>query len=130
MRQRFYRVIKPTAIVLAIGFIYLLIHELTGFSLFCPFYRFLGIYCPGCGISRMFFHLFRLEFYEAFSSNCVVFCLLPVALIMAGVHLYRYLRYGSGRLSKAENIGVWIAVGILIAFAVVRNVYPIDILVP
>lgn len=130
MRQRLYRVIKPTAIVLAIGFIYLLIHEWTGFSLFCPIYRFFGVYCPGCGVSRMFFHLFRLEFGAAFSSNCVVFCLLPIGLITAGVHVYRYLRYGSAKLNRAEQIGVWAAIVILLVFAVVRNLYPIDILVP
>ena len=130
MRKRVFRLLKPTVILLTIGFSYILIHELTGFTLFCPIKRFLGIYCPGCGISRMFFHLFRLEIAEAFSSNCVVFCLLPIALIMGLYHAYRYVRYGKTGLSRAENIGLWIAAVILIVFAVVRNLYPIDILIP
>ena len=130
MRQRLLKITKPAAIVVAIGFAYLLLHELTGFALFCPYKRFLGVYCPGCGVSRMFFHLFRLEFAEAFSSNCVVFCMLPIAVVMCLVHGYRYVRYGDGKLRRFEQLGLYIAIGILLVFAVVRNLYPIDILVP
>ena len=130
MSTRLKRIAKPTAIVLAIGFTYLLIHELTGFSLHCPIRRILGVYCPGCGVSRVFFHLARFELFEAFSSNCVVFCLLPIALFEAIFHGYRYVRYGSGRFFKAERIGLWAVVGILIAFGILRNIFPIDILVP
>jgi len=115
---------------LAIGFTYLLIHEFTGFSIPCPFWTLLHLYCPGCGVSRMLFHLFHGEFYEAFSSNCVVFCLLPVILADAVFHAYRYIRRGEARLYQAERIALWVCVAVLIVFAVVRNVYPIDILVP
>ena len=130
MSDRIKRIVKPTAIVLAIGFTYLLLHELTGFSLHCPFRTVLHIYCPGCGIGRMCFHIYHGEIYEAFSSNCVAFCLLPVVLADAVFHAYRYIRYGDGRLCKAEQIALWVFVVILIVFAVVRNVYPIDILIP
>ena len=130
MRERFYRTAKPTAIVLAIGFTYYLIHRLTGFALFCPIYRIFGVYCPGCGVGRMCDHLLRFEFAEAFSSNCVVFCLLPVLVIAALFHAYRYIRYGNGGLFKAESVAVWVIVAILLIFAVVRNLYPVDILVP
>lgn len=130
MRARALRILKPAAVILAIGLAYLLIHELTGFALFCPFRRFLHLYCPGCGVSRMCFHLAHLEFYEAFSSNCVVFCLLPVAAVDGVYHAYRYIRYGSGRFRRAEEIALWVIVGLLLIFAVVRNLFPIDILVP
>lgn len=130
MQKRFVRIVKPAVILLTIGFIYIIIHRLTGFALFCPIYRFLHIYCPGCGVSRMLLHLTRFEFAEAFSSNCVLFCLLPVFLFEALYHGYRYVRYGSGKLSRAENIGAWVIVGILVVFMIVRNLYPIDILIP
>ena len=130
MRERFLRIAKPTAIVLAIGFTYLLIHELTGFSIPCPFRFFLGIYCPGCGVSRMCFHLFRLEFYEAFSSNCVVFCLLPGAAVMCAVHAYRYIRCGDGKLRRFENIILYVVIALLLIFGAARNIWHYDILVP
>lgn len=121
---------KPAAVIAAIGFAYLLFHELTGLALFCPFNKFLNLYCPGCGVSRMFFHLAHFEFAEAFSSNCVVFCLLPIAVIEAVYHGYRYIRYGDGRFNKAENIGLYIIIVILIVFGVVRNIWHADWLIP
>ncbi len=130
MRDRALRIAKPAAVVLAAGLGYLLIHELTGFALFCPFRRFLHIYCPGCGVSRMFFHLAHLEWYEAFSSNCVAFCILPIAVVMCAVHAFRYIRYGDGRLRRFEQAGVYLAIGVLLVFAVVRNIYPAPLLIP
>lgn len=130
MRQNLYRIVKPTVIVAAIGFSYLILHELTGFSLFCPVWRFLHLYCPGCGVSRMFFHLFRLELYEAFSSNCVVFCLLPVGLAAAVFHGYRYVRYNNGRFFRWERIALWVIVGILVVFGILRNIWRTDLLIP
>lgn len=130
MRERSLKLAKPVAVIAAIGFAYLLFHELTGLALFCPFRRFLNLYCPGCGVSRMFFHLAHFEFAEAFSSNCVIFCLLPIAAAEAVYHAYRYIRYGSAKLNKAEMIGVYIVIGILIAFGVARNIWHADWLVP
>lgn len=127
MSLRIKRLVKPTTVVLAIGFTYILLHELTGFSLHCPIYRVFGVYCPGCGVGRMCFHLLHLEFAEAFSANCVVFCLLPIALIALIFHGYHYLRYGDGSFYKAERVGLWAIVGILLLFAVVRN---LKILIP
>ena len=130
MKKRLIKTAKPTAILLAIGFAYILFTRFTGLSLFCPFWTFFHIYCPGCGVSRMLIHLSQLEFYEAFSSNCVLFCLLPVFIAAAARRAYRYVRYGLKGATKIENVGAWIIAGILIVFAVVRNIWQIDILIP
>lgn len=121
---------KPIAILLAIGFIYVIFYLVTGFGIPCPFKAVTGLYCPGCGISRMFMNMLKLDFYAAFSSNCVVFCALP--FFVAGVvrHCYRYVRYGTRELSKTENVLIILLVVILLVFAVVRNIFPTDILVP
>lgn len=130
MRDRIIKLSKPVAVVAAIGFIYLLLHELTGFAVPCPINLVTGLYCPGCGISRMFFCLFRLDFAGAFSSNCVIFCLLPVAVIAAVFHAYRYIRYGSGRLYKAENIAIYVIIAVLVIFGIARNIWHADWLIP
>lgn len=130
MRERFLHLLKPTAIVLAIGFTYYIIRYFTGFTIHCPFRQYLGIYCPGCGVSKMLQRLIHFRFSYAFSHNCVVFCLLPVFLIEGIYRAYRYIRYGDKKLSKAENIGVYVVIGILIVFGIVRNIWQIDILVP
>ena len=130
MRERVIKLAKPALIITAVGFAYLLFHELTGLALFCPYRKFLHVYCPGCGISRMFFHLAHFEFAEAFSSNCVVFCLLPIAVIGVIFHGYRYIRYGNGSLYKAEKIALYILIGVLIAFGIARNIWQVDWLIP
>lgn len=130
MKTRLIQTAKPTAILLAIGFAYMLFSELTGLSLFCPFWTFLHIYCPGCGVSRMLTNLAHLRFYEAFSSNCVLFCLLPVFAAVMIRHAYLFIRYGKKGFSRAETVAAWVIVGILLAFAVVRNIWRIDILIP
>lgn len=115
---------------MAIGFAYIILHKLTGFALFCPLYQATHLYCPGCGVSRMFLHLLKFEFAEAFSSNCALFCLLPVFTAAAAWHCYKYIRYGKVGFTKVENVICWVMVGLLLAFAVVRNVFPVDILIP
>ena len=130
MQKRLFRIAKPTAILLAIGFTYLLIHELTGFSLLCPIYQIFGVYCPGCGVGRMCVHLAHFELAQAFSSNCVVFCILPILLGALIFHAVRYVRFGEIKMYRVEKIGAWVLVAILLIFAVARNIFPIDILIP
>ena len=130
MRERIIKLSMPVAVVAVIGFAYLLIHELTGFSVPCPVNLVTGLYCPGCGVSRMFFCLFRMDIAGAFSSNCVIFCLLPIAAIAAVFHAYRYIRYGRGGLYKAETVALYVIIAILILFGIARNIWHADWLIP
>ncbi|MEE3427512.1 MAG: DUF2752 domain-containing protein [Ruminococcus sp.] len=125
MNERIKKVVKPAAIVLAIGFSYLLLHTVFGFSIPCPVHLTTGLYCPGCGVSRMFFSIFKLDFISAFKYNPVIFCALPVFSAMFIYHNYRYLRFGKKGLSKWENILLYIFIGILVVFGVLRNIFPI-----
>ena len=130
MRQRVKQTVKPVVILLTIGFLYIMIWKYTGLHLFCLLHRLTGLYCPGCGISRMFLHILKGEWQEAFSSNCVVFCLLP--FFGAGYlrHTYRYIRFDKRGLSRTENRLCYLVIVILILFGIVRNIYPADILIP
>lgn len=47
----------------------------------CIFYELTNLYCPGCGITRMFLAIFNLEFYQAFRYNPLVFCYLILGII-------------------------------------------------
>lgn len=125
MNERIKKVVKPAAIVLAIGFIYLALHTFLGFSIPCPIHFTTGLYCPGCGVSRMFFNIFKLDFISAFKSNPVLFCALPVFSALFIYHIYKYLRFGKKGLSKWENILLYIFIGILVVFGVLRNIFPI-----
>ena len=121
---------KPIAFILAIGFIYSVFYRIAGFGIPCPIRAATHLYCPGCGISRMFAALLSCDIPAAFSYNCVVFCLLPFYTFGYIIHCYLYIRYGKRGLSKAEDIFVIITLAILLVFAFLRNIFPIDILVP
>ena len=130
MRKRVLTVMKPIAVLMAVGFIYLIVYNVLGYGIPCPIHAVLHIYCGGCGVTRMLVHLSRFEFAEALSSNCVLFFMLPAALVLYVRHTVRFIRSGRRGLSKAESVLTWTAVAVLLIFTVVRNVFPIDILVP
>lgn len=130
MSERLLKVIKPTAIVLAIGFIYIILHLTTGFAISCPIHSVTGFNCPGCGLSRMFLNIIKLNFYDAFRCNQAVFCLLPVFAFFTVKHLYKYIRYGDSSFKKWENIVLYVIVFILLVFAVVRNIFPEQFMIP
>ncbi len=130
MRARIIKVVRPTAIIVAIGLIYIVFRNLTGLSVPCPIHAVTGLYCPGCGVSRMFFHLARLEFAEAFSSNCVLFVLAPVFSGFLIFHIISYIRTGKKGFRRWEEILCIVLIGVLLAFMVLRNIFRIDILVP
>ena len=60
-------------IILAI-FVLLDIFEVIGIA--CPFNELFGIYCPGCGTTRMLRSLLEFNFYQAFRYNPLLFVLL------------------------------------------------------
>ena len=65
-----------------LGLLYLFVSTRTGHYINCPFHRYLGIECPGCGATRMVIALLHLDFYQAFRYNPLIFILMPGIFIM------------------------------------------------
>ena len=117
-RNALFRKLCGTAAVL-LG--YYLFVRLTGLSIPCVFRLVTKLKCPGCGITHLFMHLFKLELREAFLSNPLVFVLLP----FAGAYLAVKLLFMPDRLendSRAYKTAVWVLLGIVVAFGIVRNI--------
>ena len=98
---------------------YFFINKLFNFSIPCPIYYITHFYCPGCGITRMFFAILHLEFYQAFRYNPLVFILLVISIIYLIVKL----------ILKRFNINlkipkfVWyILLAIVIIYGILRNI--------
>ena len=107
--------------LLGCGLIYAWICERFHVGIACPFRAVTGFQCPGCGVSRMCLCLLHLDFAGAWKANPVVLCFLPILLYFAVRLSVRYIKTGSTRLSKAENVIVYIMIAILLIFGVVRN---------
>lgn len=49
----------------------------------CPFYKFSGYYCPGCGSQRAFYDIFNGNFLNALEHN-----ILMVVVVFCGIITY------------------------------------------
>ena len=93
----------------------------------CIFHELTGLYCPGCGITRLLFSLFELNFYQAFRSNPLVFILLILSIFYLLIKV----------ILKIFNISItipnyiyYILLVIIILFGILRNIPGFEILKP
>ena len=87
----------------------------------CLFHRLTGLYCPGCGSTRAFYHLFRGEPLAAMGSNPLLLVALPLLVLaaleprMAGPG-----QAGLRRIVYSPVVG-WGFAAVTVLFAVLRN---------
>lgn len=116
------------AIVAILGFLlYYLLNLYTGLAIFCPIHKFTGFYCPGCGITRLLFSLIKLDFYQAFRYNPLVFILIIIGI------LYQLIKL----ILKKFNIYItipnyiwYILLILVIIYGILRNVPEFSWLAP
>lgn len=94
----------------------------------CLIHKITGLYCPGCGISRMLISIVKLDFYQAFRYNPFLFILLIVSLIYQVIKLITY------KLLTIEiklNNKVYVSLLVLtILFGIIRNLPQFSYLIP
>ncbi len=123
MKTRLKKIIIRDLVFLLIIIGYYYLNKYTGFSIPCPFNYLTGYLCPGCGITRMLFSLFKLNIHEAFTYNQLVFIYLP--FIVAYFIYYDYLFVYDKKdkiICKIPKIVWYILIAITISFGIVRNI--------
>ena len=129
-KKRLERLIVKALVVIAVGTAYLIFVRLVGWGIPCMFRAFFNIYCPGCGISRMFVALSRFDIPTAFRYNPLVFCLLPFGIAFGARYALSYIRTGRTKPDKIENALLIAAMILTIAFGVLRNIPALEFLAP
>ena len=98
----------------------------------CPLYKTTGFACPGCGLTRGFHALVHGDVITALDFNA----LIPMFLLIFGYFFASLLSLairGRGIVQLERNlIFLWVLVGILLLFGVLRNLpfYPFSVLFP
>ena len=117
------KVLIKLAIILALSFIYLLISYFTGFYIPCLFHLLTGLYCPGCGVTRMLQSILKFDFYAAFRYNQLLFIMLPAIAFLVINSIICYIKKETP-IYKMVNSKIWIiTIVILIVYGILRNIY-------
>lgn len=117
-------------LILGIGLAYALFCRLTGLAIPCPIHLVTGLWCPGCGATRMCLALLRPDLKAAWRANSGLLALSPVLVLLWVRLAARYIRTGAAKLTRGENALVWCMVVLLLAYGVARNLPSLAFLAP
>ncbi len=108
-------------LLLLLGVIYLLITKCTRISISCPIYSITGLYCPGCGISRLIIHISQGQFYMAFRSNMAIFILSPMLMYLLFKYIFGYIN-NKNKITRIDMYIVYFCIIVLVLFMIFRNI--------
>ncbi len=113
-------------LIIGIGFLvgYYFVNKFFHLYIPCTINKITHLYCPGCGITRMLFALFKGHIYEAFMYNQFVFILLPFLLFYILYKIYFYIE--DKKVSLLNKVPNWCYVILLlltIGWGIIRNFF-------
>ena len=94
-------------------------------SIPCIFHKLTGLYCPGCGATRMVKSILRLDFYQAFRYNQLLFIYTPFIIVLFINYIYCIFKKKNNILNKIPNYVWWILVVITVLYGILRNIFPV-----
>ena len=112
-------------LILLISYLYL-VNKLNIY-INCPIKEITGLYCPGCGITRMLQAILQLNFYQAFRYNPLLFISLPffIFFTIEGIITKKDPLY-----NKIPNKILITIIIIFIIYGILRNLPLFDFLAP
>lgn len=116
------------SIILLATFIFLGIKFLELIHFKCIFKELFNIYCAGCGSTRMFKSIIKLDFYQAFRYNPLVFILIVLSLIY---FIYNMILYITNKPIKIISYKILFIIAIiLLIYMFFRNIPGFEYLNP
>ena len=112
---------KKKLIIIIFIIILIVLTILDIISIPCLFHKITGLYCPGCGVTRMFLSLFKLDFYQAFRYNQFIFIMLPFGILL---FIDKIIKRENSLYKKIPNYVWYIIIILLIIFGIIRNIFP------
>lgn len=94
----------------------------------CPIHKYLNIYCPGCGGTRMLNSFVKGDFYQSFRWNPLLFIWFIVFLIYLIVFIIVYIKK-KVLLVPSKKTLIFIVITLLL-FMILRNINFFSYLIP
>lgn len=130
VKERLLILVKKIALVLSIGLGYAFFVQKTGISVPCMFYKVTGFYCPGCGVTRMCLSLMKGDLIRAFHYNMGIMICLPILVWIGFQEMISYVKEGKRKKKRRNEILLWLMLGGLLLFGVLRNLPSFSWLAP
>lgn len=123
------RLLNVFGILIACLFLIILVVNILDVIHFkCIFKGLFGIYCAGCGTTRMIKSMFSLNFYQAFRYNPFMFILSILSLLYILYMVIIYVRKGKVKLPSFKLVIIIII--LLFIYMLFRNVPGFEYLRP
>jgi len=87
----------------------------------CPIFRYLHVYCPGCGATRALAALLHLRIAEALHYNALVVFFVPMLAAYFTVAYWRARRDDVFTWPRVPALGLTALLVLIAAFGVLRN---------
>lgn len=119
--------IRDIIVLIVIFLIYAVLIIRFDIGIPCVFYEITGLYCPGCGITRLCLSLFEGDVYQAFRYNPIIFIDLPILFILFVLNIFFK---NNKNIKKITDVIIIFLATITIIFGVIRNIPIFSFLAP
>ncbi len=119
--------IRDIIVLIVIFLIYAILIIRFDIGIPCVFYEITGLYCPGCGITRLCLSLFEGDIYQAFRYNPIIFIDLPILFILFVLNIFFK---NNKNIKKITDVIIIFLATITIIFGVIRNIPIFSFLAP
>ncbi len=119
--------IRDIIVLIVIFLIYTVLIISFDIGIPCVFYEITGLYCPGCGITRLCLSLFEGDIYQAFRYNPIIFIDLPILFILFVLNIFLK---NNKNIKKITDVIIIFLATITIIFGVIRNIPIFSFLAP
>ncbi len=109
-------------ILVIITLIYLVLSQFFNIYIPCIFNEITGLYCPGCGVTRMLISMIKLDFYQAFRYNQLLFIFSPFILFLIINYIYCTFKKKESIYKKIPEKVWYILLTITIIYWILRNI--------
>jgi len=131
MKRRIFKLLSILFLLTIFSLVYIYINKKYGFFIPCLFHEITGFYCPGCGVTRMFFSLFKGDILSAFQYNMFVFTFLPFFIFYGMYKIYIYtVDKPDLVINKIPKYIIYMLIILCLLFAVLRNMEAFSFLAP